>query len=652
MKKSFKVMVCLVILLAFLFTSVGLTTVAVSSIKLIDNSIKLQVGQSYTLIVSITPTNATNKKITYLSGNSKVATVDKNGKIVAKTVGKTVVTVTSNSNKKAVAKCNVVISKVQAEKINVYIGSLTQAPGSVIGPENKQNVWIKNKFGLEPTVRFTKDNAVQELTLMRATNSLPDVFNIDFNTDLAFDLIKDNKLMVLDEYIKKYANLKKLPEEILAFGNINGRTLGLPTNFSPDIKKPQQEVNDWFLMRKDIPEMTGLKKPETLNEFLKVLRAIRDKGLKGENGQPMYPIGFSDPQAMLLFADRIFGGNSRTGNSLNLDDEGRIVPSWGTTGRYEGLKLLNLLWREKLMDPETFSQKINVKESKIAAGRYAFLYGSYGDAWAFIAPWQEKTDKDEVKKFFDKSELVAVPVIKAENAQSHALSSYSPWPTAQTVINSGLSESVADKMMKFFDWKLTEEGMYTVYYEGWPGETWKYNSDGKPYTTYRWTTYSEMMAGGKDWSYWDYHSWFVGLNNYQYLSKFLESGAQYKRPNEYWWTWLYGIEKQLYAKPEYLTLNDPIKSLKRGKIEADNSQKIEDIFNNQWANCVNAASQNAFDDEYKKMISQLLASDWKPIVKEKQEIWNNFSNANPAIKKLKGYATVKAIPEVLNELKK
>ena len=86
----------------------------------------MQVGKTSTLKVIITPTNATNKKLTYLSANTKIATVDKNGNIKGIITGKTVITVTSSSNKKAVAKCNVTVSQVDrninlAVKVGDYV---------------------------------------------------------------------------------------------------------------------------------------------------------------------------------------------------------------------------------------------------------------------------------------------------------------------------------------------------------------------------------------------------------------------------------------------------------------------------------------------------------------------------------------------------
>lgn len=82
---------------------------SVKSLKISAKSKSLKVGKSYKLKATISPKNATNKKVTYQSSNKKVATVSKSGKITAKKKGKATITVTSKSNPKVKAKCKVTV---------------------------------------------------------------------------------------------------------------------------------------------------------------------------------------------------------------------------------------------------------------------------------------------------------------------------------------------------------------------------------------------------------------------------------------------------------------------------------------------------------------------------------------------------------------
>ena len=67
-------------------------TIEVSSIKLSKSSLSLKVGEKSTLTVTINPSNATNKNVTWSSSNKSVATVDSNGKVVAVGPGTAVIT--------------------------------------------------------------------------------------------------------------------------------------------------------------------------------------------------------------------------------------------------------------------------------------------------------------------------------------------------------------------------------------------------------------------------------------------------------------------------------------------------------------------------------------------------------------------------------
>ena len=81
----------------------------VKSIKLNAKKKTLSVKKTFKLKAVIGPKNATNKKVTYKSSNKKVAAVNSSGKITAKKKGKATITVTSKSNPKVKAKCNIIV---------------------------------------------------------------------------------------------------------------------------------------------------------------------------------------------------------------------------------------------------------------------------------------------------------------------------------------------------------------------------------------------------------------------------------------------------------------------------------------------------------------------------------------------------------------
>ncbi len=82
---------------------------AVSSLKLSKTTLSLNENNTYKLTASISPTNATDKTVTWSSSNTKVATVDKNGTVKALSKGTAVITAKTSNGLSA--KCTVTVTK-------------------------------------------------------------------------------------------------------------------------------------------------------------------------------------------------------------------------------------------------------------------------------------------------------------------------------------------------------------------------------------------------------------------------------------------------------------------------------------------------------------------------------------------------------------
>ena len=88
----------------------GSTTIPVSSVSFNVNSRTLDVNDTYTLIATVLPTNATNKSLSWNSSNESVATVTASGLLTASSAGSTTITATSLDNPNAVASCLVTVN--------------------------------------------------------------------------------------------------------------------------------------------------------------------------------------------------------------------------------------------------------------------------------------------------------------------------------------------------------------------------------------------------------------------------------------------------------------------------------------------------------------------------------------------------------------
>ena len=84
-------------------------TVSVTSVKVNNPSITINVGDSKNISYTVSPSNATNKVITFTSSNTKVATV--NGSGTVKGVGAGTATITLKSKNGKTATCTVTVKK-------------------------------------------------------------------------------------------------------------------------------------------------------------------------------------------------------------------------------------------------------------------------------------------------------------------------------------------------------------------------------------------------------------------------------------------------------------------------------------------------------------------------------------------------------------
>ena len=91
------------------FTFVDSSIVEVTGISLSKTALTLEKGKSETLTATITPSNATNKTVTWTTSNSSVATVS-DGKVTAVSAGTATITAESNNGKTAI--CQVTVKSV------------------------------------------------------------------------------------------------------------------------------------------------------------------------------------------------------------------------------------------------------------------------------------------------------------------------------------------------------------------------------------------------------------------------------------------------------------------------------------------------------------------------------------------------------------
>lgn len=118
--------------------------IPVNGISLNKSNLNLTINSSEKLTSNVSPSNASNKDVTWRSSNNSVATVDSNGKITAKKIGTTIITVSSSGY---TSTCTVnVVDTIELKGITI----------------NKTTLRLKEKNSETLKITFNPSNATNK----------------------------------------------------------------------------------------------------------------------------------------------------------------------------------------------------------------------------------------------------------------------------------------------------------------------------------------------------------------------------------------------------------------------------------------------------------------------------------------------------------
>ena len=146
------------------------TDIKVSSIKLNTKNHTMYSNQYVQLKATVLPNNAYNKSVTWKSSNSKIATVDKNGKVKALKVGNAIITATSTDGSNVSAQCKIkVVQRVTKIKLNKSIINLskkgkTAKLKATVLPNNAYNKSVTWKANNTKVVTVDKKGKIKATT--------------------------------------------------------------------------------------------------------------------------------------------------------------------------------------------------------------------------------------------------------------------------------------------------------------------------------------------------------------------------------------------------------------------------------------------------------------------------------------------------------
>ncbi len=152
----------------------------VNGISLNKDTLELYSTSSETLTATVNPGNAYNTGVTWNSSDTKVATVDQNGKVTAVGAGEATITATSDGKdkdgNKASATCRVVVSNLASFKVWTSTDKMTWGPDGVAwGTKISQPADTDIKEGSYGDRLYVKSGSKQTIILAGVIHGTPGV---------------------------------------------------------------------------------------------------------------------------------------------------------------------------------------------------------------------------------------------------------------------------------------------------------------------------------------------------------------------------------------------------------------------------------------------------------------------------------------------
>ncbi|WP_248927490.1 extracellular solute-binding protein [Paenibacillus hamazuiensis] len=298
----------------------------------------------------------------------------------------------------------------------------------------------------------------QKLNLMFAAGELPDAIQVvnGITSPEVAPALSNNAFYDLNELIDKYApSLKtKIGKELWnsALVSKDGKIYAIPAERAT-------RNNQIVYIRKDWLDKLGLQVPKTVDEYLNVLRAFRDKDPNGNGKADEIP--FSG-RMNFNYAEIFFSAYDVSLSGWKYENN-QLVPNFIRPQMKEALKLHQSMYQEKLMDNEIFLNQPKDFDSKVKATARVGMWvhvPDYPDKWAA-----------EVKSGDPKAVIMNIPAPIGPDGKGGSLIGSAVNPLSAWVIPR--SNKHPENVLKFLEW----------YYSDAAQKFLNYGLEGDDYTT-------------------------------------------------------------------------------------------------------------------------------------------------------------------------
>ncbi len=292
-------------------------------------------------------------------------------------------------------------------KEKTVISGLTSFPPNTESNPNNRTIFRRLQEKTNVEVKWTaiqSDQWNDKITLAMANpKTLADfVFNASFNDSSLLKYADQGIIIPLEDYIDSYMpNLKavfdKYPEYRAMCTDSNGHIWGLPwIEQLGSGKEAIQVIDNMSFINKKWLDALGLKVPNTIEEFEKVLLEFKNKASLLQNkfkiDGSIIPMSFimndggQDPYVLINGFGEGYGDADK-GRHIAVTDNRKVICSATQEGFKKGTAWLHKLYEQGLIDPEAFTQEWSTYVSKGKSGRYGVCFSWDVANIANLADW-------------------------------------------------------------------------------------------------------------------------------------------------------------------------------------------------------------------------------------------------------------------------
>lgn len=264
------------------------------------------------------------------------------------------------------------ISKVKVFKSHMGIGKLP-------GPDDPHVKKVLEATGVQYELMATPAGAdpAEYLNLMFASEDYPDIFRPIGGFDQT--LISQGAVLPLDDLLPKYAPhvWESIPKE--AWDVVRSATPDGKIYYVPKVYLVPERA---ALIRQDWVEAVGMDMPKTVEEYKELLIAFRDKDPNGNGKQDELPTSGREFGKWMDHLFAMYGVAMWEGVPEWDIYEGKIQYAGVSKNMKAAISFIRELYKEKLLDNETFLNKGEVWTAKIntnLVGSWYHLPGNLRD---------------------------------------------------------------------------------------------------------------------------------------------------------------------------------------------------------------------------------------------------------------------------------